>query len=178
MFCWKKSQDETDWDRRVFKSYSRSLSSLMVGPKAEQSQRLILQTKLHPLVVYEVSCCWAGLREGRSISHCKGLNIDEKGCMTTSNKWWYFGPLLVSLCGPFGRNDLSTGSWTKLRIKQGHWQDILDIEATEKRDMKTRKEQQTGPRRKEWKECIVVNLEGSGTSRSVQMHIAKTGREK
>jgi len=77
----------------------------MAGLKAEQSQCLILQTKVHPLIVYEVSWHWAGLREGKGSPHHEGRDTKETGCVTASKRWmtswWSSGPLLVSLCGHF-----------------------------------------------------------------------------
>lgn len=52
----------------------------MSGPKAEQGQCLILQTKSLPLIIFEVSWHWAGLREGKGSPHCEGLNTEEIGC--------------------------------------------------------------------------------------------------
>lgn len=57
------------------------------------------------------------------------------------------------------------------------WRDALDAEETGKRDTGRQREQQSGPQRKEWKERMIMNLEGNGSSWSAQIHTAKTGKE-
>lgn len=84
---------------------------------------------------------------------------------------------IFSLCGHFERNDLLKGTWTRQGCKQRSWQDALDAEETGKRDTGRQREQQSGPQRKEWKERMIMNLEGNGSSWSAQIHTAKTGKE-
>lgn len=76
-----------------------------------------------------------------------------------------FGPIF-SVCGHFERNDLLKGTWRRQGCKERDWQDALDTGETGKRDIRRQREQQSGPWRKEWKERMIMNLEGNGSRTS------------